>query len=47
LFEKHANLVIADPGASARDVFDLTEKLVAVVQEKFGFKLEREIKLVL
>ena len=45
LFEKHANIIIADPGASARDVFDLTEKMVAAVQEKFGFKLEREIRL--
>ena len=46
LFEKHANIIIADPGASARDVFDLTEKMIAAVQGKFGFKLEREIKLI-
>ena len=45
LFEKHANIIIADPGASARDVFELTEKMIAAVQEKFDFKLEREIKL--
>lgn len=46
LFEKHANIIIADPGTSARDVFDLTEKMIAAVREKFGFKLEREIKLI-
>ncbi len=45
LFEKHANIIIADPGATAQEVFELTEKMIAVVQEKFGFKLEREIKL--
>ena len=45
LFEKHANIIIADPGATAQEVFKLTEKMVAAVQEKFGFKLEREIKL--
>ncbi len=45
LFEKHANIIIADTGASARDVFDLAEKMVAAVQEKFGFELKREIKL--
>ncbi len=45
LFEKHANIIIADPGATARDVFELTEKMIAAVHGKFGFKLEREIKL--
>ena len=45
LFEKHANIIIADTGASARDVFELTEKMIAAVQEKFGFELEREITL--
>jgi len=45
LFEKHANIIIADAGASARDVFNLAQKMIAAVQEKFGFELEREIKL--
>ncbi len=45
LFGKHANMIIAAPGATARDVFELTEKMIAAVQEKFGFELEREIKL--
>ncbi len=45
LFEKHANIIIADPGATARDVFELTEKMIAAVEKKFGFRLEREIKL--
>ncbi len=45
LFEKHANIIIADLGATAGEVFELTEKMIAAVQEKFGFELEREIKL--
>lgn len=45
LFEKHANIIIAEPGATAMDVFRLTEKMIAAVEERFGFKLEREIKL--
>ncbi len=45
LFEKHANIIIAGPGATATDVFELTEKMIAAVREKFGFELEREIKL--
>ena len=45
LFEKHANIIIAGPEASAADVFHLTQKMIAAVQEKFGFELVREIKL--
>jgi UDP-N-acetylmuramate dehydrogenase len=45
LFEKHANIIVADPGATARDVFELSEKMAAAVRERFGFELEREIRL--
>ncbi|MDF7799215.1 UDP-N-acetylmuramate dehydrogenase [Pontiellaceae bacterium B1224] len=45
LFEKHANIIIAEPDATASDVYELTEKMIAAVEDKFGFKLEREIKL--
>jgi UDP-N-acetylmuramate dehydrogenase len=46
LFDRHANIIIAEPEASAQDVFELTEKMIAAVDEKFGFRLEREIKLI-
>ncbi len=46
LFEKHANIIIADRRASARDVFELTEKMIAAVQVRFGLELKREIKLI-
>ena len=45
LFDKHANIIIADHGSSARDVYELTKKMISAVQERFGFKLSREIKL--
>jgi len=45
LFEKHANIIIAEPDASAQDVYLLTEKMILAVYEKFGFQLEREVKL--
>jgi UDP-N-acetylmuramate dehydrogenase len=45
LFDKHANIIIAEAGATARDVFDLTKMMIAAVQEKFGFELKREVKL--
>lgn len=45
LFEKHANIIIANSGATARDVFELTEQMIGCVREKFGFDLIREIQL--
>ena len=45
LFDRHANIIIADADATARDVFQLTEKMIDAVEVKFGFKLEREVKL--
>lgn len=45
LFEKHANIIVADPAATAQDVYDLSEKMVAAVRTRFGFELVREIQL--
>jgi UDP-N-acetylmuramate dehydrogenase len=44
-FERHANIIIAEPGCTARDVLRLSEMMAGAVDEKFGFKLEREVKL--
>ncbi len=44
VFPKHANIVIAGPGAKARDVAQLAEKMAAGVKEKFGFDLEPEVR---
>jgi UDP-N-acetylmuramate dehydrogenase len=44
VFAKHANIVIAGPGAKARDVARLTARMAAAVKDKFGFKLEPEVR---
>ena len=44
VFAKHANIVIAGPGAKARDVAMLAARMAAAVQEKFGFALEPEVR---
>lgn len=45
LYDKHANIIIADESATAADVYQLSEKMIDAVQTKFGFQLSREIKL--
>lgn len=44
--EKHAGFVINIGGATCADVIELTERVAAVVREKTGFTLEREIRVV-
>jgi len=45
LYEKHANIIIAEPSATASDVFRLSEQMIAAVRDMFSFELVREIKL--
>jgi UDP-N-acetylmuramate dehydrogenase len=45
LYGKHANIIIAEPAATASDVFQLSEQMAAAVRDMFGFELVREIKL--
>lgn len=44
VFEKHANIVIAGPGATARDVAGLAVHMAAAVKERFGADLEPEVR---
>ena len=44
-FERHANIIIAEPDCRAIDVLRLSEMMAAAVEEKFGLKLEREVKV--
>ena len=44
VYDKHANIVIAGPGSTARDVARLAARMAAAVQEKFGFVLEPEVR---
>ena len=43
-YPRHANIVTHD-GASAPEVFDLTQKMAAAVKEKFDLELVREVRL--
>lgn len=45
-FERHANIVIVEPGGTARDVKQLTDQMATAVKEKFDLVLEREVKLI-
>lgn len=44
IYEKHANIIVADPGCTAQDVWELSEKMIHAVQSKFGITLIREIR---
>ena len=44
VFAKHANVVVAGPGATARDVATLAGRMAAAVRAKFGFDLEPEVR---
>lgn len=45
LYEKHANIIVAEAAATASDVFHLSEQMMTAVRDRFGFELVREIKL--
>ena len=44
LYEKHANIIVADPGCTAQDVWELSEQMAAAVKDKFGIDLVREVR---
>lgn len=44
VFEKHANIVIAGPGATAADVARLAARMADAVKIQFGFELEPEVR---
>ena len=43
--EKHANFIVADPGASARDVMRVIRRVQELVAEQAGIRLETEVQL--
>jgi UDP-N-acetylmuramate dehydrogenase len=44
--EKHSNFIVAGPGATSRDVHALMSILQERVRERFGIRLEPEVRLV-
>lgn len=46
IFEKHANIIIKSDGCRAQDVFELSQKMSALVKTKFNLELVREVRFV-
>ncbi|MCB2197828.1 UDP-N-acetylmuramate dehydrogenase [bacterium] len=44
--DKHAGFILNTGGATAKEVYELITKVIETVNERFGVKLEREVKLV-
>jgi UDP-N-acetylmuramate dehydrogenase len=44
--EKHANFIVADPGASAADVWSLIERVRELVERSSGIRLETEVRVI-
>lgn len=44
-FDKHANIIVADPGCTAADVYALSRQMVALVKDRFGLELQTEVRL--
>ena len=42
---KHANFIVADPGASSSDVWRLIERVRSLVESESGIRLETEVEL--
>lgn len=45
VFEKHANIIVADRDCSAQDVLDLSRRMAEAVKQKFGLVLTPEVRL--
>jgi len=46
IYPKHANIIIKGKSASAKDVFDLSQKMAQLAKEKFNLDLVREVRFV-
>ena len=45
IFEKHANIIVAEGDCRAQDVLDLSRQMAAAVKAKFGFDLKPEVRV--
>ena len=46
IFDKHANIIVKGPNCTAQDVHDLSQQMIKIVRDKFGFDLMREVRFV-
>jgi UDP-N-acetylmuramate dehydrogenase len=44
IFNKHANIIVKGPDCKAQDVYELSQKMIKIVEDKFGFQLIREVR---
>lgn len=44
--EKHALILINKGNAAGRDVYELSEKIIDIVRERYGIRLEREVNII-
>lgn len=45
IFEKHANIIVAEHGCTAQDVMELSRQMAAAVKTRFGFDLTPEVRV--
>lgn len=45
LFDKHANIIVAEERCTAQDVLDLSRKMAEAVKQKFGIELIPEVRV--
>lgn len=45
-FERHANIIVADPGTRAAEVVELARQMADAVRARFQLELEREVRLI-
>lgn len=46
IFDKHANIIVKGHNCKAQDVYDISQKMIGIVKDKFGFELVREVRFV-
>ncbi len=46
IFMNHANIIVKGPNCKAQDVHDIQLQMIDLVQQKFGFQLQREVRFV-
>jgi UDP-N-acetylmuramate dehydrogenase len=44
IYEKHANIIVAEPGCRAQDVWEISEQMRLAVKGKFNMDLVREVR---
>lgn len=46
VYERHANIIVAEPGATSKDIRQLADKMKEKVKSQFGIRLEEEIIMI-